>query len=40
VIDAAHIEMRLPAEVAPKQWAPVRIVINGSESPPAWVQAP
>lgn len=40
VIDDAHIEMRLPVEVVPKQWAPVRIVINGSESLPTWVQAP
>jgi hypothetical protein len=40
VIDDAHIQMRLPVEVVAKQWAPVRIVINGSESPPAWVQAP
>jgi hypothetical protein len=34
------IEMRIPSEVASGQWAPVRVVINGSESPPAWVQAP
>jgi len=40
VVDAATLELRLPVEAVSGQWAPVRVVINGSESPPAWVLAP
>jgi hypothetical protein len=35
-----QIDMRIPAGASPGQWLPVRVMINGSESQPRWVQAP
>jgi len=40
VRSATAIQMRLPAGSTSGQWLPVRVVIEGSESPPRWVQAP
>ncbi len=40
VLDATHIEARLPAGSLPGRPLPVRILINGAESPPRWVTAP
>jgi hypothetical protein len=34
------IEMRLPAGAIPGTFLPVRIVVNGAESPPRWIQVP
>jgi Pvc16 N-terminal domain len=37
---ATQIDARLPAGLPPNSFVPVRIIVSGSESPPAWVQAP
>lgn len=34
------LTFRLPAGAPPGQQLPVRVIVNGSESPPAWVEAP
>lgn len=34
------IEMRLPAGASPGSFLPVRVLVNGAESPPRWVQVP
>jgi hypothetical protein len=36
VIDATHLELQLPTGVAPGH-VPFRLLINGAESPPSWV---
>jgi hypothetical protein len=40
VLDPARIEVRLPAELLSGAQLPVRILINGAESPPRWVAVP
>ncbi|NVB76942.1 MAG: DUF4255 domain-containing protein [Kofleriaceae bacterium] len=37
---ATEIEMRIPDTAIPGQQLPVRVIVNGSESLPTWVQAP
>ena len=40
VVDATHLEARLPAGLTPGAQAPFRLFINGVESPPNWIQVP
>ena len=40
VLDPTRIEVRLPAGLLSGAQLPVRILINGAESPPRWVAAP
>ena len=40
ITSAATIEMRLPAGLAAGRAVPVRVLVNGAESPPRWVTAP
>lgn len=40
VHSATEIQARIGAGVPSGTWLPVRVVINGSESPPRWVKAP
>jgi hypothetical protein len=40
VKSATEMQMRIPPGAAPGQVLPVRLVINGSESPPRWVTSP
>jgi hypothetical protein len=40
VQDETRIEMRIPDTATPGSFLPVRVIINGSESQPRWVQAP
>jgi hypothetical protein len=40
VLDPTRIEVRLPDGVLPGVQLPVRILINGAESPPRWVAVP
>jgi hypothetical protein len=37
VVDAAHLEVRLPAGAIPGLPLPLRVLIDGAESPPRWV---
>jgi hypothetical protein len=38
VTAATTIEMRFPAGAVPGSFVPVRIVVNGAESAPMWIQ--
>lgn len=40
VVDATHLEARLPAGLTPADHVPLRILVNGAESPPRWVLVP
>lgn len=40
VVDATHLEARLPAGLIPATHVPLRILVNGAESPPRWVVVP
>lgn len=40
ILSATQIEMRVPSGLASGSFVPVRIVINGAESPPRWVTVP
>jgi hypothetical protein len=40
VLDATHVELRLPTGLTPGTFARVRIAINGAESPPNWIAVP
>ncbi len=40
VVDATHLEARLPAGLTPGAQVPFRLFINGVESPPNWIQVP
>jgi hypothetical protein len=40
VLDAATIAVRLPAGLTPGEALPVRVFVNGAESPPWWVEVP
>lgn len=40
VTSATTMQMRIPAGATPGTKLPVRVIINGSESPPQWVQVP
>lgn len=40
ILGPTQVEMRLPSGLTPGRFVPVRIVINGAESPPRWVQVP
>ena len=37
IVDAGNLELRLPAGTAPG-FLPFRLLINGAESPPAWIE--
>jgi hypothetical protein len=40
ILDAEHLELRLPSGLVPGDVVPLRIVFNGAESPPRWVEVP
>jgi hypothetical protein len=40
VINPTQIAARLPGGLVPGKHVPIRLVINGAESLPAWVQVP
>lgn len=40
VVDAEHITVRVPAGLDPGASVPVRVLVNGAESPPRWVTIP
>jgi hypothetical protein len=40
ILSATQIEMRIPSGLTSGSFAPVRIVVNGAESPPRWVTVP
>lgn len=40
VLDAAHLELRLPAGLAAGDQVPLRLLINGAESAPNWIEVP
>jgi hypothetical protein len=40
ITDEATIELMLPSDLKSKDYYPVRIFVNGSESPPNWIKVP
>lgn len=40
IVSPTELELRLPAGAPSGTWVPVRVLVNGSESPPRWVQVP
>jgi hypothetical protein len=40
VLDAMNLRLRLPGGLSSGEWVPLRIFVEGAESPPEWIQVP